>query len=82
MAQTKFLITGATGGNAARQLLAQDHAVRVLAHRPDARDRSVRAGRQGSRCRSHRQHVTEIRAQRMAAQPRADDPPRSNTGAV
>jgi hypothetical protein len=26
MAQTKFLITGATGGDAARQLLEKDHA--------------------------------------------------------
>ena len=44
MAQTKFLITGATGatgGNAARQLLAKDHAVRVLAHRPDERSEQL-----------------------------------------
>src|ERR1700731_3341402 len=112
MTQTKFLITGATGdtgGYTVRQLLEKNHAVRVLAHRPDQRseqlqkfgaevvlgdlldfdsvrdraersaarllllsdqpgpgagDRSVRAGCQGSRCRSHRQHVADIRARR------------------
>ena len=40
MTQTKFLITGATGdtgGYTVRQLLEKDHAVRVLAHRPDER---------------------------------------------
>ncbi len=40
MAQTKFLITGATGrtgGDAARQLLEKQHAVRALAHRADER---------------------------------------------
>ena len=41
MAQTKFLITGATGGDAARQLLEKDHAVRVLAHRPDERSEQL-----------------------------------------
>jgi NAD(P)H dehydrogenase (quinone) len=40
MTQTKFLITGATGdtgGYTVRQLLEKNQAVRVLAHRPDAR---------------------------------------------
>src|SRR5215813_6180274 len=40
MPHTQFLITGATGatgGHAARQLLEKEHAVRVLAHRPDER---------------------------------------------
>ena len=37
MTQTKFLITGATGGDVARQLLEKGQAVRVLAHRPDER---------------------------------------------
>src|SRR5262245_30304652 len=40
MAPTKFLITGATGatgGDAVRQLLEKQHAVRALAHRPDER---------------------------------------------
>src|SRR5215510_15643661 len=40
MTQTKFLITGATGatgGDAVRQLLEKQHAVRALAHRPDER---------------------------------------------
>jgi NAD(P)H dehydrogenase (quinone) len=40
MTQTKFLITGATGdtgGYTVRQLLEKNHAVRVLAHRPDQR---------------------------------------------
>src|SRR6266853_758966 len=44
MAQTKFLITGATGatgGDAARQLLEKDHAVRVLDHRPDERSEQL-----------------------------------------
>ena len=49
MAQTKFLITGgtgATGGDAARQLLEKEQAVRVLAHRPD--DRSDRLQKLGA----------------------------------
>src|SRR5260370_30710953 len=40
MTPTKFLITGATGdtgGYTVRQLLEKNHAVRVLAHRPDER---------------------------------------------
>src|SRR5216683_3273030 len=40
MTQTKCLITGATGatgGDAARQLLEKQHAVRALAHRADDR---------------------------------------------
>ena len=44
MTQTKFLITGATGdtgGYAVRQLLEKNHAVRVLAHRPDQRSEQV-----------------------------------------
>ena len=44
MKQMKFLITGATGatgGNAARQLLEKEHAVRVLAHRPDERSEQL-----------------------------------------
>ena len=44
MAQPKFLITGATGatgGHAARQLLEKQHAVRVLAHRPDERSEQL-----------------------------------------
>jgi NAD(P)H dehydrogenase (quinone) len=44
MAQTKFLITGATGdtgGYTVRQLLEKDHAVRVLAHRPDERSEQL-----------------------------------------
>jgi uncharacterized protein YbjT (DUF2867 family) len=44
MKQPKFLITGATGstgGAAARQLLEKQHAVRVLAHRPDARSEQL-----------------------------------------
>ena len=112
MAQTNVLITGATGatgGNAVRQLLEKQHALRALAHRADDRskqlqdigvevvfgdlldfdavraavigvqrayfllsdrprhrpsDRPVRAGFQGSRRRSYREHVTEIRPQR------------------
>src|ERR1700722_10617595 len=45
MAQTKFLITGATGdtgGYTVRQLLEKSHAVRVLAHRPDERSEQLR----------------------------------------
>ena len=45
MAQTKFLITGATGatgGYTARQLLATKQAVRVLAHRADDRSKQLR----------------------------------------
>jgi len=45
MAQTKFLITGATGdtgGYTVRQLLEKNHAVRVLAHRPDQRSEQLR----------------------------------------
>src|SRR5262245_19254362 len=44
MTQTQFLITGATGatgGHAARQLLEKEHAVRVLAHRPDERSEQL-----------------------------------------
>src|SRR5499425_2624772 len=44
MTQAKFLITGATGatgGNTARQLLEKEHAVRVLAHRPDGRSEQL-----------------------------------------
>ena len=44
MAQTKFLITGATGdtgGYAVRQLLEKNHDVRVLAHRPDERSEQL-----------------------------------------
>src|SRR5258708_3323965 len=44
MTQTKFLITGATGatgGYTARQLLEKEHAVRVLAHRPDERSEQL-----------------------------------------
>src|SRR6266436_10329186 len=44
MAQTKFLITGATGttgGDTVRQLLEKQHAVRVLAHRPDERSEQL-----------------------------------------
>jgi uncharacterized protein YbjT (DUF2867 family) len=44
MAQTKFLITGATGatgGGAARQLLEKQHAVRALAHRADDRSKQL-----------------------------------------
>src|SRR5260370_13312910 len=44
MAQTKVLITGATGatgGYAVRQLLEKQHAVRVLAHRPDERSEQL-----------------------------------------
>ena len=44
MARTKFLITGATGatgGYTARQLLEKQHAVRVLAHRPDERSEQL-----------------------------------------
>jgi NAD(P)H dehydrogenase (quinone) len=44
MAQTKFLITGATGatgGYTARQLLEKQHAVRVLAHRSDERSEQL-----------------------------------------
>ena len=45
MTQTKFLITGATGdtgGYTVRQLLEKDHAVRVLAHRPDERSEQLK----------------------------------------
>jgi uncharacterized protein YbjT (DUF2867 family) len=45
MTQTKFLITGATGatgGDTVRQLLEKQHAVRVLAHRPDERSEQLR----------------------------------------
>jgi NAD(P)H dehydrogenase (quinone) len=45
MPQTKFLITGATGdtgGYTVRQLLEKNHAVRVLAHRPDERSEQLR----------------------------------------
>ena len=45
MAQTKFLITGATGatgGYTVRQLLAKKQAVRVLAHRADDRSKQLR----------------------------------------
>jgi len=45
MTQTKFLITGATGatgGDAVRQLLEKQQAVRVLAHRPDERSEQLR----------------------------------------
>jgi NAD(P)H dehydrogenase (quinone) len=45
MAQTKFLITGATGdtgGYAVRQLLEKNHAVRVFAHRPDERSEELK----------------------------------------
>ena len=44
MTQTRFLITGATGatgGDTARQLLEKEHAVRVLAHRPDGRSEQL-----------------------------------------
>jgi len=44
MAQTKFLITGATGdtgGYTVRQLLEKNQAVRVLAHRPDERSEQL-----------------------------------------
>ena len=44
MTQTKFLITGATGdtgGYTIRQLLEKNHAVRVLAHRPDERSEQL-----------------------------------------
>lgn len=44
MAQTKFLITGATGstgGAAAHQLLEKHQAVRALAHRPDERSEQL-----------------------------------------
>ena len=44
MAQTKFLITGATGdtgGYTVRQLLEKNHAVRVLAHRSDERSEQL-----------------------------------------
>jgi NAD(P)H dehydrogenase (quinone) len=44
MTQTKFLITGATGdtgGYTVRQLLEKNHAVRVLAHRPDERSEQL-----------------------------------------
>src|SRR5258707_13513593 len=44
MTQTKFLITGATGdtgGYTVRQLLKKNHAVRVLAHRPDERSQQL-----------------------------------------
>ncbi len=44
MPQTKYLITGATGdtgGYAVRQLLEENHAVRVLAHRPDQRSEQL-----------------------------------------
>jgi len=49
MPHTQFLITGATGatgGDATRQLLEKQHAVRVLAHRPD--DRSEQLQRLGA----------------------------------
>jgi uncharacterized protein YbjT (DUF2867 family) len=49
MAQTKFLITGATGdtgGYAVRELLEKNQAVRVLAHRAD--DRSKQLQEQGA----------------------------------
>jgi NAD(P)H dehydrogenase (quinone) len=45
MAQTKFLITGATGatgGYTVRQLLAKKQAVHVLAHRADDRSKQLR----------------------------------------
>ena len=44
MTQTKFLITGATGdrgGYTVRQLLEKNHAVRMLAHRPDERSEQL-----------------------------------------
>jgi NAD(P)H dehydrogenase (quinone) len=44
MTQTKFLITGATGatgGEAVRQLLERQQAVRALAHRPDERSKQL-----------------------------------------
>jgi NAD(P)H dehydrogenase (quinone) len=44
MTPTNFLITGATGasgGYTARQLLEKQHAVRVLAHRPDERSEQL-----------------------------------------
>jgi uncharacterized protein YbjT (DUF2867 family) len=44
MTQTKFLITGATGatgGEAVRQLLEKQQAVRALAHRPDERSKQL-----------------------------------------
>jgi len=50
MTQTKFLITGATGathGDAARQLLDKQRAVRALAHRPD--ERSAQLQKLGAR---------------------------------
>ena len=46
MTQTKFLITGATGdtgGYTVRQLLEKNHAVRVLAHRPDERSEQLQS---------------------------------------
>ena len=45
MAQTKFLVTGATGatgGDTIRQLLEKRHAVRALAHRPDERSEQLK----------------------------------------
>jgi NAD(P)H dehydrogenase (quinone) len=45
MTQTKFLITGATGdtgGYTVRQLREKNHAVRVLAHRPDERSEQLK----------------------------------------
>jgi NAD(P)H dehydrogenase (quinone) len=45
MAQTKFLVTGATGatgGDTARQLLEKRQAVRILAHRPDHRSEELK----------------------------------------
>jgi NAD(P)H dehydrogenase (quinone) len=45
MTQTNFLITGPTGdtgGYAVRQLLEKNHAVRVLAHRPDERSEQLK----------------------------------------
>jgi NAD(P)H dehydrogenase (quinone) len=44
MTQKKFLIsgaTGATGGYAVRRLLEKQHAVRVVAHRPDERSQQL-----------------------------------------
>jgi len=44
MTQAKFLINGATGetgGYTVRQLLEKNHAVRVLAHRPDQRSEQL-----------------------------------------
>ena len=37
MAKTSYLVTGATGGATARQLLANGYRVRALAHRRDER---------------------------------------------